>query len=166
MSDDDFDPTKLDLSSEENIPVKRPFKAKECLSSDLPNPLDLLKSVKKPEKPIVTKKLIKKIDYSKSVISKPAIMKKSEADDIEQYDYFASQSSAILDNWKSPQDIPDSNGLIDRKKFIKKVNMKQNNPDHIAASLERELARREKAKSGLKRWKKDEEVKMKQQYDS
>ena len=42
--------------------------------------------------------MIKKIDYSKSVISKPAIMKKSEADDIEQYDYFASQSSAILDN--------------------------------------------------------------------
>ena len=62
--------------------------------------------------------------------------------------------------------MPDPYKDIDRKKFIKKIDMRRKQPEDISTKLERELARREKAKSGLKKWKKDEEVKMKQQFDS
>lgn len=163
MSLSDFDPTNIESSSEEVLPKKREKSEADPMPSSLPDPLELIKSFKAIEKPKVKKKA-KKISFENSVISKPPVMNKSELDEIEQYDYFANQSTAILDNWKSPQDLPDLK--LDRKKLIKKVDMRRNTPQNVAASLERELARREKAKTGLKRWKTDEEVKMKQQYDS
>lgn len=166
MSLSDFDPTAIDSSSEEVLPQKREREDSRSMHSNLPDPLDLLKSFKNNEKFTVKKKFEKKPAPISSIISKPPVVRKSETNEIEQYDYFANEKSAILDNWKSPQEIPDPYQKIDTSKFIKNLNLKKKKPQDITEKLERELARREKAKSGWKRWKKDEEVKMKQQYDS
>ena len=168
MSSSDFDPTMIDSSNEEEVlPQKRPHEESSEVISSLPDPLDLLKSFKNVAKqPQQARKKDKKPISTSSVISKPAVIRKSEADDIEQYDYFANEKSAILDNWKSPQDIPDPYKTIDTSKFIKKLDRKKKIPQDITDKLERELARREKARAGWKRWRSDEEVKMKQQYDS
>lgn len=165
-SNEDFDPTKIDLSSSDELPQKRPHKAFTPNPSSLPNPLDLINTFKNKEKPKLPKKPPKKSEYSSAVISKAPVMSKIDADFIEQYDYFASESTAILDNWKSAQEIPDKDRPANRSKFVKKVNFRKTGPEDITSKLERELARREKQKSGLKKWKQDDEVRAKQQYDS
>ena len=97
MSSSDFDPTMIGSSSEEILPQKRSKKA-EDIASDLPDPLELLKNFRAIEREMPKKKTVKKIIYENSVISKPAVINNSTADDIEQYDYFANESTAILDN--------------------------------------------------------------------
>ena len=150
MSESDFDPTKIGDSSEEELPKKREASEKTKNVSKLPDPVELLNAFKKEPKPKVQKKVwVKKKEIYAAVISKPAALNKSQADDIEQFDYFASQSTAILTNWKAAPELPDKDQIPDRAKFIKKLNAKQK-PD-MATQLERELLRRERAKSGKKR---------------
>jgi hypothetical protein len=163
MSESDFDPANVDSSSEEVLPFKR--EKPEFLSENLslPDPLALLEDFKSLSKPAKRVKKNEKKDFS-AVISKKASLNKLIKDDIDQYDYFASETSAILDHWKAPQDLPDPFAVADRSKFIK--NLKPRQPVDIAAKLQREFDHVERIKKGKRQFQKDQERKMRQQFDS
>ena len=188
MSESDFDPTAIDLSSEEDLPKKRNRDLGNVCSSDLPDPLELLKGFQGLRKTELKKsndgkgKGNNRKDLNKgknsadqgdqslasksssAVICKPATLIKIDKDDIEQYDYFASEHTAILDNWKSPQDLPDPYAVPDKSKFIKSTKPKYQLD--IATKLQREFDHIEKIKKGKRQFQKDQEKKMRQQFDS
>lgn len=166
MSDSDFDPVNIDSSSEEILPQKRQRLA-ESLPTSLPDPLSLLedyKDLSKSSKKSLQKSVPKPLNKPSAIISKPATLNKSEKDDLEQYDYFASQGTAILSNWKSAQEIPDPNQVPDRSKFIKSLKPKPK--VDLATKLQREFDHIERAKKGKRQFQKDQERRMRQQYDS
>lgn len=166
MSDSDFDPVLIESSSEEVLPQKR-VRTGETLACTLPDPLALLDDYKDLEKGLrnrAQKKTLKPVNKTPAVISKPATLNKSEKDDLEQYDYFASQDTAILSNWKAAQDVPDPNQVPDRSKFIK--SLKPRAKVDLATKLQREIDHIERAKKGKRQFQKDQERRMRQQYDS
>ena len=167
MSDSDFDLVNINSSSEEQIPQKRQ-RPTESLPCSLPDPLSLLEDFKSlskhSKKTPASKAPVKPLPKPSAIISKPATLNSSEKDDLEQYDYFASQSTAILTNWKSAQELPDPNQVPDRSKFIKSLR-----PKHkldLVTKIEREIQHIERAKKGKRQFQKDQERKMRQQYDS
>lgn len=134
MTEDEFNPALAEYSDEESpVPVskhplpalspepkKRPKLpcAKDLLSPS--NPPSFLAGIplKPPPKTVQSKP-------STAVIHKPPALNPATPNAIEQYDYFAQDPEANLSLWQAPQDIPDSDRPMDRRKLIKKIDTRR-----------------------------------------
>ncbi|CAG9323078.1 unnamed protein product [Blepharisma stoltei] len=172
MSDfSDFDPANISSSSEEEVPAKRkPQESIEKLEkeSKLPNPLELLAKARsyKPIKVSQEKTKVKTNPYENAVIKKEPVMKANESDALEQYDYFANAGDAVLEHWNAPQELPDKEKPLDKRKFIRKQDFRKKKVEGLTGVKAKEFLKRQKGQSTWKRWKTDEEVQMRQNYDS
>lgn len=134
MAEDDFNPALAEYSDEESsIPAQKhsipllPPQPKKC--PKLPSAKDLLSpssppsflsgiSLKPAPKPAAPKP-------STAVIQKRPTLNPATSNPIEQYDYFAQDPEANLSFWQAPQDIPDSERPMDKRKLIKKIDTRR-----------------------------------------
>lgn len=155
MAEDTFNPVLAEYSDEEVspppqkrvIPTTSPEPRKTL---KLPSAKDLLSTVSPPQflsdilssKPVPSKPTLS----AKAVIQKPATVTPSATTAIEQYDYFAQDPEANLTLWKAPQEIPDGERPMDKRKLIKKVDTRR------VAVLGLDSGREKYTKRKVNRW--------------
>ena len=134
MAEDEFNPALAEYSDEDfPVPVpkhplptlgpeprKRPKLpcAKDLLSPSAPPPFLAGISLHPTPKPVQPKP-------TTAVIQKPPTLNPTTPNAIEQYDYFAQDPEADLSRWQAPQDMPDRDRPMDKRKLIKKIDTRR-----------------------------------------